>query len=221
MKRTHARRFDTRLSGDGVVSAVDALQVINGIQNGSDQSNSDVNQDGVVSAGDALVIINAIADGRGEGSETSAILNSSSSAPSATVSHPSEIRERDIFEISVGALIDITVAEINELQIDWGDGRITNIPNEKIALPLTRYQRFFGDPATMTVEVSAVTATQVISLVQPTLTLSPIHRRLSIGREMVFQRRSTATQILLVRFCSNESIQRSRSILPTMAPTQG
>ncbi|MFG0255013.1 MAG: PA14 domain-containing protein, partial [Rhodopirellula sp. JB053] len=158
-------RFD--VNQDGHVTAVDALQVINYLSlnaNGSGEEQTtqkqsaspsafDVNQDGNVSAVDALQIINLLNEAPGP--ETASTLQSEPS-PSASVTLPSQVRTRDIVELSIDSFSDLDLTSIDRVEIDWGDDRVTSVPADGLALPLTRFHSYFVPPGTRDLEVNAV-----------------------------------------------------------------
>ncbi|MCR9210317.1 MAG: PA14 domain-containing protein [bacterium] len=146
---------------DGTITELDALQVINVLQadhieSGSGKSDAeprhDVNQDGKVSAVDALWVINFVND-----EDTRVITQSlqSEPAPTASISLPGQIRARDIAELTIHSINDLDLSTIDYLEIDWGDGRVTEI-KDNLSQPLIRLHSYFIDPATAFVEVRAV-----------------------------------------------------------------
>gem|GEM_PF-6530530 len=146
---------------DGTITELDALQVINVLQadhtalgagKSSVEARHDVNQDGRVSAVDALWVINFVND------EDTRVINQSlqsEPAPTASISLPGQIRARDIAELTIHSINDLDLSTIDHLEIDWGDGRVTEIKDD-LSQPLIRLHSYFIDPATAFVEVRAV-----------------------------------------------------------------
>lgn len=146
---------------DGTITELDALQVINVLQadhiaSGLGKSDAeprhDVNQDGKVSAVDALWVINFV------NSEDEYVITQSMQsepAPTASISLPGQIRARDIVELTIHSINDLDLSTIDYLEIDWGDGRVTEIKDD-LSQPLTRLHSYSIDPATAVVEVRAV-----------------------------------------------------------------
>ena len=84
---------------------------------------------------------------------------------SADVSLPAEIRTREVAELSIAGFTDLNLADLDELQLDWGDGRVTSIPVDEIEFPLSRLHSYYAAPTTLTVETIAVmNDSQVLSL---------------------------------------------------------
>lgn len=154
--------FDHRdVNRDGTVTALDALQVINvlqadhiasGLRKSSAEPRHDVNQDGKVSAVDALWVINFV-NREDEHGITQSL--QSEPAPTASISLPGQIRARDIAELTIHSISDLDLSTIDHIEIDWGDGRVTEIKDD-LSQPITRLHSYFMAPATAFVEVRAV-----------------------------------------------------------------
>ena len=157
------------VSNDGVISALDALQIVNEVRRESSSSAFDVNGDGQVTAGDALVVINHLSEQTSNFNIDAETFGQSSGSPSATTTLPNEVREREVVEFSVDSITDLPLAEINALLIDWGDGRTDQVPNHLISLPLLRYHQYFGTKGVIPISVVADTDAGTILLSSDTI----------------------------------------------------
>ena len=138
---------------DGRVSALDALEVINAIELADVEIRFDANGDGNVSAADAQTIINHLAkpttDSFGLAAEAEQI-------PSASITLDSEIRQRDIAELTIHSIDDLDLNTIDQLRIDWGDGRVDEVSFAGLTAPITRFHTYFDQPSNRVVELSAI-----------------------------------------------------------------
>ncbi|MEM6978064.1 MAG: endo-1,4-beta-xylanase [Planctomycetota bacterium] len=140
-------KFD--VNADGQVTAMDALQVINLVNAGESSPSHDVNSDGDVSALDALQIINHL-------NTVSAVQAVSEPTPSASVVTETQVRQRDITELTIQSVQGIDPSSVNNYVLDWGDGSTEPIDAAGLSFPISRWHAYFDSPQIFEVSLTAV-----------------------------------------------------------------